>query len=94
MMLAVDLDIEQTDTLLAYLWQQGVVAAGVPHHTKKLDGGVSNRTMLVEYDTGVRTGCSSRHWKSHACRSTGLAIRPEQSIFLPDTRNHTTERLS
>ena len=46
------LDIEQPDALLAYLREQGHIAATEQPLIRILAGGVSNRTVLVERPTG------------------------------------------
>jgi 5-methylthioribose kinase len=48
----VDLDIEQPQALIAYLHQSGYLPAHVIPRVHRLDGGVSNRTMLVELPGG------------------------------------------
>lgn len=47
-----DLDIEQTDQLLAYLRNTGRIEPGEQPAMRVLAGGVSNRTVLVERPTG------------------------------------------
>ena len=46
------LDIEQSDQLLAYLAQTGRLPAGSPPRVEVLAGGVSNRTVLLEFAGG------------------------------------------
>jgi 5-methylthioribose kinase len=49
---AADLDIERSDDLIAYLRQTGRIEAGERPSTHVLAGGVSNRTVRVERETG------------------------------------------
>lgn len=47
-----DLDIEQLDTLIAYLHATDRIGSAERPRAQRLSGGVSNRTVLVERDAG------------------------------------------
>src|SRR3954469_21564651 len=53
------MDVEQPDQLIAYLRDRGSIPAGRQPRCRVLEGGVSNRTVLVE---GLGEGDENGSW--------------------------------